>query len=55
METYRILEKDLRTGKEQITSLNGTLEQVKTRIKTIEKFNKTFGITKRKYTPIKVS
>ena len=55
METYRILEKDLRTGKEQIAGSNGSLEQVETRIKTINKFNKTFGVTKRSYKPIKIN
>ena len=52
--TYRILEKDTRTGKEQIVGKNGTKKQVSTRIKTIRKFNKTFGVTKRTYKPIAV-
>ena len=51
---YRVLETNTKTNQEQIICPNGTLEQVKSRIKTLNKFSKTFGITNRKYKPIKI-
>ena len=52
--SYRILEINTKDKLEQIICPVGTLSQVKSRIRTFNKFNKTFGITNRKYKPIKI-
>jgi len=51
---YRVLEINTKENLEQIICPNGTLEQVKIRINTMNKFNKAFGVKNRKYKPIKV-
>ena len=51
---YRVLEINTKENLEQIICPNGTLEQVKIRINTMNKFNKAFGVKNRKYKPIKI-
>ena len=51
---YRVLEINTKDKLEQIICPNGSLAQVKSRIRTMNKFNKTFGVTNRKYKPIKI-
>ncbi len=51
--TYRVLEINTKTNQEQIICPNGTLEQVKRRIKTLENAGRMFGTINRKYKPIK--
>lgn len=51
---YRVLEINTKDNLEQIVCPNGTLKQVRSRIRTMNRFNKVFGVKNRKYKPIKV-
>ena len=51
---YRVLETNTKTNQEQIICPNGTLKQVKSRINTLNRTNQVFGVTNRKYKPIKI-
>lgn len=55
IKVYRVLEINTKDNLEQIICPNGTLEQVKSRIRTLNKFNKSFGVKNRKYKPIPVN